>query len=603
MRLFIVSDTNVHVLQASGGTIGSSTDDTVTLRYPGISTAQLIFKADAAGRWSILNDGMAVEIGGRVLAGGEKATVVTPAQVRIGSHIIELRDARESGALHIGLRQRMHEAEVKLHVKSVEALRRLEPGQTDNIQDSRIRESIAAQVESLLLPADFETWLASVAVTDLLINRIHGLKRETARGNVPPNFDRVVDLLATTMRLQEENTAAGRVERVLVLCSWSMSMCSDLFDPGLRRRLARYILAEHLGSLIHGLGPLDALRTLDGVNDIMVLPSGAIYIDRHGAMQDSGRRMLSAAVSQRIVERIVGREGRRIDQSRPMVDARTDRGDRLNAVISPLSVEGPALTLRSAPERRLTLEDMVSKQTLTREAATFLGACIVTRRSLVISGGTGSGKTTLLRELAQAASETERIVTIEDTAELMLNHPHVVPLQTRPANLEGHNAITIRDLVKNALRMRPDRIIVGECRGGEALDMLQAMNTGHDGSMTTVHANSPTDALLRLETMALQAEDIDLPSRVLRQQIASAVDVLVQVQRRRDGVRSITSICEVLGVDEDDGTLLIEEIYSVRLRKSPGRRMKFTRLSFTGYVPTFFEEMMDSGAVDATCLR
>ena len=354
------------------------------------------------------------------------------------------------------------------------------------------------------------------------------------------------------------------------------------------------LIREQLLDIIFGLGPLEDLMSAADANDIMVLPAGHIFIERQGQMQDTGRRMLSPEVSRNIVERIVAREGRRIDQTSPMVDARMADGSRLNAIVEPVAVSGPTLTIRKFSTKRLTINDLVEKGSLTATAAVFLRACVLARKNIVLAGGTGSGKTTLLNALASFIPASERIVTVEDTAEIQLSQTHVVTLQARPPNLEGLYGISIRQLVRNTLRMRPDRIIVGECRGGETLDMLQAMNTGHDGSLTTIHANSPADAIRRLEVMSMEAEGIDLPSRVLREQISSAVDVLIQVSRFPNGARRVASICEVVGLDEEDGNVLVEEVYQIRRHKKKGR-LPETKLAFTGYVPTFTDDLLRTG--------
>jgi pilus assembly protein CpaF len=333
----------------------------------------------------------------------------------------------------------------------------------------------------------------------------------------------------------------------------------------------------------------------------MVLPSGLIFIERDGQIQDSGRKMLSAEVSRRIIERVISREGRRIDQSSPMVDARVKDGSRLNAIIEPLAVDGPALTIRRFSAKPLDIPALVERGTVTASVAKFLRACVLARKNIIFSGGTGAGKTTLLNAFANSIPDSERIVTVEDTAEIKVGKVHVVTLQAKPPNLEGKNSVTIRQLVRNALRMRPDRIIVGECRGGEALDMLQAMNTGHDGSLTTIHANSPPDAIRRLEVMALEAEGVDLPARAIREQIASAIDLIVQVSRVGRGARRVVSIYEVVGLDEEDGSMVLEEVYTMRRHSGKGRFTR-TQLAFTGYVPTFIDELLQVGEMNVESL-
>jgi pilus assembly protein CpaF len=290
------------------------------------------------------------------------------------------------------------------------------------------------------------------------------------------------------------------------------------------------------------------------VTEIMVNGPKTVYIERAGKIERTGKRFASEQALRLVIERIIAPLGRRLDESVPMVDARLPDGSRVNAIIEPLAIDGASVTIRRFGTRRLTAQDLIEKGSATEEMLDFLRACIEARLNIVISGGTGSGKTTFLNILSSYIPERERIVTIEDAAELCLNQPHIVRLESRPANLEGRGEIRIRDLVRNSLRMRPDRIVVGECRGGEALDMLQAMNTGHDGSLTTAHANTPRDALSRLETMVMMA-GFDLPVRAIREQIASAVDLIIQTARMRDGSRKIISISEIVGMEGEVVTM------------------------------------------------
>jgi pilus assembly protein CpaF len=303
-----------------------------------------------------------------------------------------------------------------------------------------------------------------------------------------------------------------------------------------------------------GLGPLEGLMSDPAVTEIMVNGPKTVYVERGGKIELSAKRFTSEQALRLVIERIIAPLGRRLDESVPMVDARLPDGSRVNAIISPLAIDGASVTIRRFGTRRLTAQDLIEKSSANEQMLDFLRACIEGRLNIVISGGTGSGKTTFLNILSSYIPSKERIVTIEDAAELCLNQPHIVRLESRPANLEGRGEIKIRDLVRNSLRMRPDRIVVGECRGGEALDMLQAMNTGHDGSLTTAHANSPRDALSRLETMVMMA-GFDLPVRAIREQIASAVDLIIQTARLRDGSRKIISISEIVGMEGDVVTM------------------------------------------------
>ena len=313
-------------------------------------------------------------------------------------------------------------------------------------------------------------------------------------------------------------------------------------------------LVEELISEILGLGPIEPLLKDSSVTEVMVNAPDSIYIERKGRLQKTDVRFRNNEYLMHIIDRIVTAVGRRVDESSPMVDARLADGSRVNVLIPPLSLTGPCVTIHKFSKDVLTVDKMIEFGSFDQRMAEFLEDCVKGRLNIVVSGGTGSGKTTLLNVLSSYVPATERIVTLEDSAELQLKQDHVVTLETRPSNIEGEGEVTMRDLVRNALRMRPDRIIVGECRTGEALDMLQAMNTGHDGSMTTAHANSARDALSRLETMVLMS-GMELPLRAIRSQIASAVDIIVQIARLRDGSRKIINIAEVTGMEGDIITL------------------------------------------------
>jgi pilus assembly protein CpaF len=317
----------------------------------------------------------------------------------------------------------------------------------------------------------------------------------------------------------------------------------------------------------------------------MVVGKDKIFIEHAGRLEDSGFRFITDDSVLAVIERIVAPLGRRIDKSTPLVDARLPDGSRVNAVIPPLSLVGPTITIRKFARVPLKMEDLVTKHALSDRMAKFLRACVAGKKNVVVSGGTGSGKTTMLNVLSTNIGDKERVVTIEDAAELQLQQSHVVSLETKPANVEGAGAYTIRDLVKNALRMRPDRIIVGECRGAEALDMLQAMNTGHSGSMTTAHANSPKELVSRIETMVLMA--VDMPISAIRPQIVAAVDVVAQLQRFTDGRRRVTTVSEVVGIDPDTGEVVLEDIFVYAPTATNPERF-----IHTGYVPGFVDELV-----------
>jgi pilus assembly protein CpaF len=339
---------------------------------------------------------------------------------------------------------------------------------------------------------------------------------------------------------------------------------------------------------LFGLGPLEQLLTDTTISDILVNSPYSIYIERSGKLERTNIEFKDNEHLMRVIERIVSSVGRRIDESSPMVDARLKDGSRVNAIIPPLSLDGPVLSIRRFGAEPLRMSKLLEKQELTPDMASMFEMCVTARLNVLISGGTGAGKTTLLNALSAYIPIDERIVTIEDSAELQLQQPHVVRLETRPANIEGKGEVTQRDLVKNALRMRPDRIVIGEVRGGEAIDMLQAMNTGHDGSLTTVHANSPRDALSRLETM-IQMTGLRLSDRAMRQQIASAINLVIQVARLSDGTRRITSISEITGMEGDTITMQEVFIYERKGVDKDGKVMG--RFKPTGVRPRFSERL------------
>jgi len=355
-----------------------------------------------------------------------------------------------------------------------------------------------------------------------------------------------------------------------------------------RARLIREIDADVLG-----LGPLESLLEDPDITEIMVNGPDQVYVERAGRLQPSGTSFTSEAQLRRVIERIVSKVGRRIDESSPMVDARLADGSRVNAIIPPLAVNGSALTIRKFSRDPFMISDLIGFGTVTADMATLLEACVKARLNIIVSGGTGTGKTTLLNVLSSFIPSDERIVTIEDAVELQLQQAHVVRLEARPANIEGTGEITIRDLVRNSLRMRPDRIVIGECRGGESLDMLQAMNTGHDGSLSTVHANTPRDAIARLETLVLMA-GMDLPLRAVREQITSAVDVIVQISRLKDGTRRVTHVTEVQGMEGDTVTLQDAFTFDYAAGVDPGGRFLGHAVA-TGIRPRFTDRFQDLG--------
>jgi pilus assembly protein CpaF len=386
-------------------------------------------------------------------------------------------------------------------------------------------------------------------------------------------------------------TTGDLSERVLRAVTEQLALDRTPLTRDERRQLVREITDDILG-----YGPLEPLLRDDSITEVMVNGADRIYVERSGKIERAGVTFVDDAHLLRIIDKIVSQVGRRVDEASPMVDARLPDGSRVNAIIPPLSLRGPTLTIRKFSRDPYTMDDLINFGTVTPKAAHFLAACVQGKLNVLISGGTGTGKTTTLNALSAYVPGDERIVTIEDAAELQLQQEHVITLEARPANIEGQGEVKIRELVRNALRMRPDRIIVGEVRGAETLDMLQAMNTGHEGSLTTIHANSPRDALARLETLVLTA-GVDLPLRAIREQVASAFDLLVQITRLVDGSRRLSHVTEVLRMESD--VITLQDIFLARPPDEETAAAQVTRLlsplSCTGLKPHFLEKMAANG--------
>jgi pilus assembly protein CpaF len=362
-------------------------------------------------------------------------------------------------------------------------------------------------------------------------------------------------------------------------------------EAGISRDDRERLIAEIADDIL-GHGPLERLLADDTVTEIMVNGPHDVWVERQGRLYETTVRFNDESHLRRIINKIVAQVGRRIDESSPMVDARLPDGSRVNAVIPPLSLSGPLITIRKFGTTRLGLDDLIRLGTLSAETVEFLKRCVHAELNLLISGGTGTGKTTMLNALSTAIPEADRIVTIEDAAELRLNQRHVLRLEARPQNIEGEGEVSIRELVRNSLRMRPDRIVVGEVRGAEALDMLQAMNTGHDGSLCTVHANAPRDALSRIETMVLMA-GYELPVRAIRNQVASALDLIVHLERMEDGGRRVTSITEVQRMESD--VITLQELFAFNVERVTPERVVIGSLQPTGLRPSFMTKFEKRG--------
>jgi pilus assembly protein CpaF len=416
--------------------------------------------------------------------------------------------------------------------------------------------------------------------------RPEGAKLGTSRDHDDSNFadirvrvqTRLISELDPKLDLSNATKVRQQVEDIFNSILDSENI---VLTRGERARMFESIAADILG-----FGPLETLLNDPEITEIMVNGPRQIFVERKGKLIKSDVIFNNDEHVLRVIDRIISPLGRRCDESSPMVDARLPDGSRVNAVIRPISLVGPCLSIRKFKKEGITVEDMIRFGTLTREMAEFLSACVRARLNVVVSGGTGSGKTTTLNALSSFIPEDERIITVENAAELQLRQEHVVTLESRPPNVEGKGEITIRDLVINCLRMRPERIVVGECRGGEALEMLQAMNTGHDGSMTTLHANTPRDAIARIETMVLMA-GMDLPVRAIREQIAAAVNLIVQQARLKDGSRKITNIAEVQGMEGD--VVVLQDIFVFEQTGLDERGKIVGQLRPTGIRPKFVE--------------
>ncbi len=450
-------------------------------------------------------------------------------------------------------------------------------GLVNYIAGQSVRQTL---IESLFAPLQ-------IAGAQTASPTLHWSRLVSAVSHREQDLEQIVEAMQRTLKVLELTDLSEQMDRIdsQFESVWHSESQSQLADFLLY--LAMRHLKKQVKDIVFGYGPLEDLLRIPTISEIMVVDRDHIFIEKRGVVEDSGRRFISDDVTLSVIDRIVSKVGRRIDKSQPLVDARLLDGSRVNAIISPLAISGPCITIRKFPLNRMRADDLVSCGAMSEAVREFLKACVLSRRNILISGGTGTGKTTLLNCLTDFIPQKERIVTIEDTAELQISKEHVVRLEVKPANVEGAGAYSIHDLVKNALRMRPDRIIVGECRGGEALDMLQAMNTGHEGSLTTIHANTPRDVQLRLEVMVRTAAD--LPIESIHRQIASAIDLVVQLHRGRDGRRRVTQVTEVVGMDDTAGGVRMKDLF--HLEEIQGEE----RLVPTGHLPGFIDQLMNYG--------
>ncbi len=595
--------------------IGRDENNDVCLRSPFVSRCHARIVLDA-GSYYIEASGLnAVVVAKKELTTGQRRKIEYGDEIGIGEYSIymmepSIRRLEEKKSIRTP-RKRVLELERRIHADLLERLNlrvTARAGGADEQHVALVRHNLMGIIESCQDSVDDEMsdhlvreFLWRQVVSDLARRctgkLMYGYGFEESDLLMPRHEEVIARIVSNTisdsplgLRPHSFKSDVATLE-----ADWDRHQQSILpqLSPDLRDYIVRMTISKDVEDVVLGYGPLQDLLEMPNVNEIMVVGKDRIYIEKDGSLQDTGRSFFSDDIVQSIIERIITPVGRRIDRSSPLVDARLPDGSRVNAVINPLSLSGPTLTIRKFARIPFTIDDLIERGTITTQTAAFLRACVMGRKNMIISGGTGSGKTTTLNVLSTFISSDERIVTIEDSAELQLPQEHLVRLETRPANVEGKGAYTIRDLVRNALRMRPDRLIVGECRGPEALDMLQAMNTGHDGSLTTIHANTPQDTIMRVETMVLTA--IEMPVRAIREQVVAALDVIVQISRMADGSRRVTHVSEICGIDPDTGRVITEDIFVLPNPRRRGGNIADVKMRHTGYIPTFAEDLIEQG--------
>lgn len=552
-----------------------------------------------------------VFVGEQSIRMGERAIIRRSEAIRIFPFTLKLEEPRDIVDAASDISYRVSSLILQIHR---DLLTRLDVSDTDDSRRQsdpfllQIEHDIDefSRIHGLLEPKNADLLIGTAAARTesyILQRMIEGEisekesdERWTRMLSSRPDFELQLESLAAALEYAitpdqhpDLSVRIARVEKQFAT-AWNSELKQRNYDHenALLRYLAQCYLKKQVKDILFGYGPLEDLIRMPNISEIMVVSRDKIYVEKNGVLEKSGRQFVSDEVTTAIIERIVNRVGRRINTAEPLVDARLLDGSRVNAVIAPLALSGPCLTIRKFPSKKMLIDDLVKKGALSAVARDFLRACVIHGCNILISGGTGSGKTTLLNCLSDFIPDKDRIVTIEDTAELQLQKDHVVRLETKSANIEGTGEYTIRDLVKNSLRMRPDRIVVGECRGPEALDMLQAMNTGHDGSMTTIHANTSEDVIQRLEVLVQSAAD--LPVSSIYSQIGSAIDLVVQLTRHSNGRRCVTQITEFVEYDKAEGVLRTKDLF--RQESHDGDLMP------TGALPTFMGDLIEHSLID-----
>lgn len=597
----------------AGFTVGREDECNVSLGSSRFVSRRHFQVERGEGGWELAVDrrATAVQVDGQSVGPGQTATLKPVSQIRVAEFVITLLPEQEEVAAEADAAlEDINALQRELHGA---VLRRLDLRRTGSSQieatDERL-EQLNTIIDDLLHQEFRERMFDSRTTRRRLLGMVYENRLSAALGGQSAQAIEIARIETPGINIALEEAAdefVRRLMRRMELDGTPEAAADDL--ERINTRLKEYLphiieetpdniqfyhisrfIKKVICDMIFGLGPLQDLLDTPGITEIMVVSPELIYVERGGRIVRSNRTFLGDEALLAVMERIVAPLGRRIDRSQPLVDARLKDGSRVNAIIPPLALKGACLTIRRFPTHRITASNLVEWGSMTGAAQALLEGAVKMRKNIVIAGGTGSGKTTLLDVVSGFIPGDERIVTIEDTAELQLDQEHVVSLETRPPNVEGKGAYTIRDLVKNALRMRPDRIIVGECRGEEAFDMLQAMNTGHDGSMTTIHANSAADVIARIETMCLMA--VEIPVQAIRRQIAQAVDLIVFIRRLKGGRRLITQLAEITGIHPLTGEVEMREVMAM-----VGADQR-AELRPTGYMPTFIGDLVDTDLLD-----
>ncbi len=590
--------------------IGRDPDCTIVLRGPFIARkhAQISIKGNQLFVDNLSRS--ALRVANRDVVEGHPARLEFGDELQIAQYSLalvrpgkQISDAEQRRLLQNrlnGFEQQIHgELIERMNLRVTGQIRKDDPAyvQQINMHLDQILDTRSAELDKDLTGHMVHMHLGRLVTADVVrqcTGKVQTEYRMEAKGGADSAAERALAELASSLvEMMPLSLDSTTVQEDLAAAEHAFEELFTQYYPTIAARLKQYIVrqvvAKDLRDIMLGFGPLQDLLEMANVTEIMVVGKDRIYVEKNGHIQPTTRSFFNDDVLMGVIERILTPVGRRVDQSSPLVDARLPDGSRVNVIIPPLSLVGPCLTIRKFAWIPFTIDDLIERGTISEQCARFLQGCVAGRKNIIVSGGTGSGKTTLLNTLSAYVRPTERIVSIEESAELQLPQPHVVKLEARPSNIEGKGAYTIRELVRNALRMRPDRIIIGEVRGSEALDMLQAMNTGHDGSLSTLHANTPIDAAARLETMVLMA--VEMPVRAIREQIVSAIDIIVQLQRLPSGRRRVTHISEVTEIDLQTQQIRVEDIFML---KDPEQE----RLRHTGYIPNFTEGMIQQKLID-----